>query len=137
MKKSAEKLNKPDVTIAEQELDAAGFILSGKRKFKEVVTAFSDELFLKSVRYCDAGTRDNDREVSAENVYNAVKKIYATPLEQHKKINTFLYVIEHLGTLLVGVGASNYKEVWGFIMCLLSLMVAVGCFMYRTLSKYE
>lgn len=43
MNKSAEKLIKPSVMIDEQNLNAAGFIQSGKRRFKEVVIAFSDD----------------------------------------------------------------------------------------------
>lgn len=137
MKKNAEKLTKPTVTIDEQNLDDAGFIQSGKRKFKEVVTAFSDDLFLKSVKFYDAVARDNDREVSADNVHSAVKKIYATPLEQHKKVNLALQIVEYLCSVLVGVGASNLKEIWGIFMILVSFIIAVVCFMYRTLSKYE
>jgi undecaprenyl pyrophosphate synthase len=57
MNKSAEKLIKPNVIIEDQNLNAAGFIQSGKRRFKEVVVAFSDDLFLKSVKYSDAGAR--------------------------------------------------------------------------------
>lgn len=137
MKKNAEKLKKPTVTIDELCLNDAGFIQSGKRRFKEVVTAFSDSLFLKSVKYCDADSRDNDREVSADNVYNAVKKIYATPLEQHKKLNIVLQILEYICSALVGVGASNLKESWGVLMILISFMFGVICFTYRTLSKYE
>lgn len=57
MNKSAEKLIKPNVIIEDQNLNAAGFIQSGKLRFKEVVFAFSDDLFLKSVKYSDAGAR--------------------------------------------------------------------------------
>lgn len=96
MNKSAEKLIKPNVIIEDQNLNAAGFIQSGKRRFKEVVFAFSDDLFLKSVKYSDAGARNNEREVSADDVYNAVKRIYAAPLQQHKKWNLCLQILEYI-----------------------------------------
>lgn len=137
MKKSAEKLSKPTVTIDDTALKEAGFIQSGYCKFKELVKAFSDELFLKSVKYSDAGSRDNDREVSADNVYTAVKTIYVAPLHQHKKRNAILQGIEYVSSALVGVGASNLNEIWGLLMLLFCFVVGVGCFTYRTISNNE
>lgn len=137
MKKSAEKLTKPSVTIDDTALKEAGFIQSGYRKFKELVTAFSNELFLRSVKYNDAGARDNDREVSADNVYAAVKTIYVSPLQQHKKRNFILQVIEYFSSCLVGVGASNLDETWGLLVLLLCFVVCVVCFTYRTISNNE
>lgn len=137
MRKNVEKLTKPSVTIDEPALHEAGFIQSGYRKFKELVTAFSNELFLRSVKYSDAGARDNDREVSADNVYAAVKTIYVSPLQQHKKRNVILQVIEYLFSCLVGVGASNLGKTWGILMFVVCFVVCVGCFTYRTISNNE
>ena len=137
MNKSAEKLIKPSVMIDEQNLNAAGFIQSGKRRFKEVVIAFSDDLFLKSVKYSDAGASNNEREVSADDVYNAVKRIYAAPLQQHKKWNLCLQILEYIFAILVGVGASNLKEMWGLLVFLVCFILATICFVIRTLNKYE
>lgn len=125
------------MTIEEAALHEAGFIPSGYRKFKEVVTAFSDELFLRSVKYSDAGARDNDREVSTDNVYTAVKTIYVSPLQQHKKRNIILQVLEYLFSGLVGVGLSNSDETWGIPLFLICFVAGIGCFTYRTISNNE
>lgn len=137
MRKNAEKLTKPTITIDDMALKEAGFIQSGYRKFKELVTAFSNELFLRSVKYSDAGARDNDREVSADNVYTAVKTIYVSPLQQHKKRNMLLQITEYVSSCLVGVGASNLNETWGLLLLLICFVACLGCFTYRTISNNE
>ena len=92
---------------------------------------------MTAYKYSDAGARNNEREVSADDVYNAVKKIYAAPLQQHKKLNLCLQILEYIFAIFVGVGASNLKEIWGLLACLICFTLTAICFVIRTLNKYE
>lgn len=43
----------------------------------------------------------------------------------------------YIFAILVGVGASNLKEMWGLLVCLVCFILATICFVIRTLNKYE
>lgn len=127
-------LEKPIVSIANDRLEAAGFLGSGKTEFKNTLQSFSDELFLSSVKFSDIDNSDDIREITRDHVKNANKKIFGTKLNYGKNgLYITLNIAEYIFVLLVGIGASNFNCSWGIFMSLSSLILASASFIYRSL----
>ena len=136
-RKAVENLEKETSSVAIEQLEEAGFIASGKKKYESIVQGFSDELFIKSILYCDAASGGYEREVSAENVKSAMRKIYSTPINKHKKISFFLQIIEYGSSVGIGIGGSNLKETWGVIVCISCILITCISLFYRKLNEHE
>lgn len=136
-RKAVENLEKPTISVGIEQLEGAGFITSGKKKYTSIVQGFSDELFVKSIRYCDAASGGYEREVSADNVISAMRKIYSTPIVRHKKFSVILQILEYLLSVGIGVGASNIKETWGIIMCMSCFIFTCVSFIFRKMNEHE
>lgn len=134
---AVDNLEKPTITVGNKQLEEAGFITSGKKKYESIVKSFSDELFIKSILYCDAASGGCEREVSADNVTSAMRKIYSTPIVRHKKSTVILQIVEYILSVGIGVGASNIKETWGVITCMLCLFITCVSFSIRKYYEHE
>ena len=131
MSKSLKYLAKPQPIIDEQALTDAGFINSGKSKFQEMIKAFSDELFDKSVLVCEANNREGEREVTGEHVNRATHIIYGKTIDKPDKWSVVFQIVELVLTAGAGVGASNLTETWGAITFGVCLAFAVMSFVVR------
>lgn len=125
MRKPISDLTKPEPDIPDASLEEAGFINSGKSKFKLMVKAFSDELFVKSIHLCDAGNYDGDREITQEHVSKASHIIYGRYSEKPSKIDIFIHIGELVSSAGVGVGGSFIKTGWGALLFGISLALLV------------
>lgn len=131
MSKSLKYLAKPQPIIDEQVLTDAGFINSGKSKFQEMIKAFSDELFDKSVLVCEANNREGEREVTGEHVNRATHIIYGKTIDKPDKLTLIVQIFELILSAFAGVGASNMKDTWGAILFGGCLALAVMIFVVR------
>ena len=131
MSKSLKYLAKPQPIIDEQALTDAGFINSGKSKFQEMIKAFSDELFDKSVLVCEANNREGEREVTGEHVNRATHIIYGKTIDKPDKWSLIVQIVELILSAFAGVGASNLKDTWGAILFGVCLALAVMIFVVR------
>lgn len=131
MSKSLNELVRPQPIIEERILTDAGFINSGRSKYQEMVKAFSEELFEKSVLVCEANNHETEREVTGEHVNRATHIIYGKTINKPDKWSLILQIVELVLTAAVGVGASNLKEIWGAITFGVCLALAVMSFVVR------
>ena len=131
MSKSLKDLEKPQPQINEQSLTDAGFINSGKLKYQEMVKAFSEVLFDKSILVCDANNNEGEREVTGEHVNRASHIIYGKTIDKPDKLSVIIQIVELILTAFAGVGASNLKETWGAITFGVCLALAVMSFVIR------
>ena len=116
MRKQISDLTKPEPEIPDASLDEAGFINSGKSKFKSMVKAFSDELFVKSIHLCDAGNFEGDREITQEHVSKATHMIYGRYDDKPSKTDIIIHIGELISSAGVGVGGSFIKTGWGVLL---------------------
>ena len=131
MSKSLKELQKPQPIIEEQILTDAGFINSGRSRYQEMVRAFSEELFDKSVLVCEANNHEAEREVTGEHVNRATHIIYGKTIDKPNKLSLILQIIELILTAGAGVGASNLTETWGAITFGVCLAFTVMSFVIR------
>ena len=136
-REDVDNLDKPKITVGFEQLEVAGFIASGKNRYQSAVQGFSDELFRKSILYCDAASGGCEREVSSDNVTSAMRKIYSTPIVRHKKSTVILQILEYMLSVGIGVGASNIKDTWGVITCMLCLFLTCVSFSIRKYYEHE
>lgn len=137
MDRPINELTKPEVSIREEELASAGFINSGKTKFKSILQDFSNQLFYKAVRYGDAEKGELEREITQEHVYSASYNIFRKYGRKDKSIWAILGQIgEYLFTGLAGVGGGRIETTWGVLMFGVSLAIAIILIVIRlTTSK--
>lgn len=131
MSKSLKELVKPQPIIDENILTDAGFINSGRSKYQEMVRAFSEELFEKSVLVCEANNHEAEREVTGEHVNRATHIIYGKTIDKPDKWSVLFQIVELVLTAGAGVGASNLTETWGAITFGVCLALAVMSFVVR------
>jgi hypothetical protein len=131
MSKSLKNLVKPQPIIDEQILTDAGFINSGKSKYQEMIKAFSETLFEKSVLVCEANNHEGEREVTGEHVNRATHIIYGKTIDKPDKWSLIVQIIELIITAFAGVGASNLKDTWGALLFGACLALAVMIFVVR------
>lgn len=131
MSKSLKELEKPQPQIDEQSLTDAGFINSGKLKYQEMVKAFSEVLFDKSILVCDANNNEGEREVTGEHVNRASHIIYGKTIDRPDKFSVIIQIVELILTAFAGVGANNLKDTWGAITFGVCLALAVISFVVR------
>ena len=131
MSKSLKELSKPQPQIDEQSLTDAGFINSGKLKYQEMVKAFSEVLFEKSILVCDANNNEGEREVTGDHVNRATHIIYGKTIDKPDKWGVVVQIAELVLTAFAGVGASNLKDTWGAITFGVCLALAVISFVVR------
>ena len=123
---------KPLPKIYEETLEVAGFINSGKTKYKQMLEAFAEELFSKSILLCDAGRAGEDREVSQEHVVKASHIIYGKNYSKVSSLHIVLQIFEYVFTAGIGVGASNLSKNWGIVVFGISLLLMIITFVSRT-----
>lgn len=128
-------LNYPEIIVSDKELSDKGFIKSGKDKYKKLVVAFSNELFERSIKLCDAGNLGGDREVTQEYVVKASHIIYGKSNEKQSNKALFLQIVEYMCSAGLGAGASNLSENWGVITFGLSILVGIVAFVTRTVNR--
>lgn len=131
MSKSPKELEKPQPIIEEKILTDAGFINSGRSKYKEMVRAFSEELFEKSVLVCEANNHEVEREVTGEHVNRATHIIYGKTIDKPNKWSVLIQIVELILTAFAGVGGSNLEKTWGAITFGACLALAVMSFVIR------
>lgn len=129
---SLKNLAKPTTTIEENVLDDAGFINSGKTKYKSLLQAFAEELFDRSVLLCDAGRNEEEREVTREHVVQASHIIYGKSYSKVSIPHVVLQIIEYVFSAGIGVGASNLSSSWGVFVFGISLFLVIIAFVSRT-----
>ncbi len=121
----------------DQELQADGFTESGVNRFKATIAGYEAEVHTKSVHYGEADKAPNaPREITHEHVRaaaHAVANSYGTPVRTRNSI--FLQLCEYLLTAAAGVGGGNMSETWGVATFVLSVAIAVICFVTRTFTE--
>ena len=123
-------LVKPEISLPKEILEEAGFINSGIEEFRKMTSAFSDDLFEKSIHIGNAGSSGEEREVTREHVKKAAHMIYGRTSEV-SKTSVALQLVEYIASAGVGVGASNLSVNWGIGTFGISLSVLVIAFVAR------
>lgn len=103
MSKSLKELVKPQPIIEEKILTDAGFINSGRSKYQEMVRAFSEELFEKSVLVCEANNHETEREVTGDHVSRATHIIYGKTIDKPDKWSLIVQIVELILTAFLGL----------------------------------
>lgn len=117
----------------QQELQAAGFTLTGSKRYGDTVNDYSETLFKKSVIYGEASKADDaNLEVTHDHVRAAAHNIASTFAKE--KPSTWCLPVqigEYLFTLGAGVGGGAYKETWGIPVFVACIALGVILFVVR------
>jgi hypothetical protein len=130
----------PLVTIANDQLVAAGFTANGCQNFQNTVREYSKDLLDRSVNVANLTKVENMRvEVTHEHVRTAATSLAQTFGKPSKsKWLIAGQIVEYLATAVAGVGGGHLDKQAGIIAFAVGLTVAVVLVVVRlTQSKAE
>ena len=127
--------NPPKIDIPDNVLESAGFIGSGKLKFREYSLGFIKELFEKSFSLANVDSINNIREVTGDHVREAAQKVYGRSHDNTPTLHIILNVLEYVFTLSAGLGGGNIKQSWGILVFCISVALGVVCFIIRRTTR--
>lgn len=129
----------PSIEVDEKELSQSQFTTAGIQRFNQTLSAYSRQLFAKSILFADSERVDNyDLEVTEKHVRTAASEMTKSfGKKRPPSWIVFSQAGEYICTGIAGAGASNLNQTWGIVCFGLGLTIGIALFVLRTVKTHQ